>query len=187
MCAEVCYATAPQIASFAQVIDILDLDQFDIIWVERTRLASLVTGYEGKTIVDLDDIMYKKTWREATAQTNPLHALAMMPRVLKHWTREVAIARRYLAVVVCSDEDNQHLRTYGLRNVHTIPNGVDIGRRPVRADGRNKSLRIAFVGNMRYPPNHDAIVFFSEEILPVLRGSVPGARLDVVSEHVVQG
>jgi hypothetical protein len=104
---------------------------------------------------------------------------------LKHWVREVAVARRYLAVVVCSDEDNQQLRTYGLRNVHTIPNGVDIGRRPLKADGRKKSLHIAFVGNMRYPPNHDAIVFFSEEILPVLRGSVPGARLAVLSEDVV--
>ena len=180
LCAEVRYATEPQIASFAKVINALNVDDFDLIWVERARFATLVAGHERKTIVDLDDIMYKKTLRDAVTTTNPLHALAMMPRVLKHWMREVAMARRYLAVVVCSDEDNRHLRAYGLQNVRTIPNGVDIGRRPLRTDRRSKSSRIAFVGNMRYRPNRDAIDFFSEEILPALRGSIPSARLDVI-------
>lgn len=180
LCSEVRHSRTPQISSLFEVIGSLNLDKYDLIWVERARLITLVAGHENKTIVDLDDIMYKKIWREAASKTNPLHALALMPRMLRHWVREVGRARRYLAVVVCSDEDNQHLRTYGLRNVHTIPNGVDTVRRPIRSNRRSGSPSVAFVGNMRYPPNLDAIDFFSEEILPVLRGSFPEARLDVI-------
>ena len=180
LCTEVRYVSTPQITSFAKVIDALHIDEFDLIWVERARLATLVAGHAKKTIVDLDDIMYRKILREAATKIGPLRTLAMMPRVLKHWIREVAMARRYLAVVVCSDEDNQRLRAYGLQNVRTIPNGVDIGRRRPKAERRSESPRIVFVGNMRYPPNRDAIAFFSEDILPALRRSCPSARLDVI-------
>jgi glycosyltransferase involved in cell wall biosynthesis len=49
---------------------------------------------------------------------------------------------------------------------------------------------LAFVGGFRHPPNVDAAVWLADEILPLVRARVPGARLTIVGADppgVVQG
>ena len=169
-----------ELRSFEAAMAGLDLEDFDLVWVERMYLASLVRGREGKAIVDLDDVVHRKVWRQATADDNPLRTLAMVPKVCGHLVREALLARRYLAAVVSSDEDNAHLRAFGLRNVRTIPNGVEIGKRRPRRGRRTVAPRIVFVGNMQYDPNRDGLDFFVREVLPALRASNPDLCLDVI-------
>lgn len=40
--------------------------------------------------------------------------------------------------------------------------------------------RLLFVGNLNYPPNADALAFFSEQVLPILQGIEPDIRIEVV-------
>jgi len=47
---------------------------------------------------------------------------------------------------------------------------------PERADGAN----LLFVGVLGYPPNADAMLWFCEEILPIVRQTVPNVTLDIV-------
>lgn len=60
-----------------------------------------------------------------------------------------------------------------------VPNGVDLGfwQRGARELGRDE---VVLTGAMDYPPNVDAAVHLVEDILPLVRRSVPGAHVSIV-------
>lgn len=66
-----------------------------------------------------------------------------------------------------------------------IPNGVDTSyfHRSGRPPAESKT--IAFLGRMDYFPNVDGIVWFTQEILPRIRESVPEAELRIVGSNPV--
>ncbi len=44
---------------------------------------------------------------------------------------------------------------------------------------------IVFVGGFRHPPNVDAIVWFCDEIWPLIRPQLPGAKLSIIGSNIV--
>ena len=165
----------------------LDLDRFDVIWAERPHIARLVGRHPARTVLDLDDIEHRGVARALTVQGG-WRASPALPGKLHHYllyrSMELSWARRFLAVVVCSDEDRAYLEEHGLRNVRVVPNGGSDAL-PARFDapmvrGAGGPLRLAFLGNLGHPPNRDAIAWFDAEILPRLRAVYPEAVLDVL-------
>jgi glycosyltransferase involved in cell wall biosynthesis len=61
------------------------------------------------------------------------------------------------------------------KQIAVIPNGVDHAYF-IPLD-RPKKYDIVFTGNMGYPPNIDAALFLSEEIVPLVLKEIPSARL----------
>src|SRR5258708_28865553 len=45
------------------------------------------------------------------------------------------------------------------------------------------SPSFVFTGTMDYPPNIDAVVWFAEQVLPIIRRSLPAARVLIVGSH----
>ncbi len=59
--------------------------------------------------------------------------------------------------------------------IHIVPNGVDHGFfSPME---REKKYELVFAGNMAYPPNVDAANFLIKEIMPLVWGKIPGAKV----------
>jgi glycosyltransferase involved in cell wall biosynthesis len=95
--------------------------------------------------------------------------------------REAAYERRCVrrldATVVAGEDDRRALEAIGRTGtVHVVPNGVD------RATGTAFDLEaaqptIAFTGTLSYYANVDAIVWFTRSIWPLIRRTVPNARL----------
>jgi polysaccharide biosynthesis protein PslH len=86
-------------------------------------------------------------------------------------------------VVAVSDEDRRRLEALapGSRCV-AIPTGVDIeyfkpSARPVVPN------RLVFTGSMDWYPNEDAILFFTEAILPRIRSQIPDVSVTVVGRN----
>ena len=68
--------------------------------------------------------------------------------------------------------------------VSIITNGVDHEYfRPVERSAASASPDLVFVGAMDYLPNEDAVVFFSREILPLVRSSVPETTFTIVGRN----
>ncbi|WP_119681028.1 glycosyltransferase family 4 protein [Indioceanicola profundi] len=177
----------PLLHRFARALEGIQLDSYDLIWVERRELAPLLRAWSGKTILDLDDVEHKKHFRELREKASPRQSIRMLPRGLRLWYRETMGARRYLATVVCSDEDRDYLKMFGMGNVHTVPNGVAMPTLRPRRSGRNGAApRLVFVGNMQYGPNLDAVEFFAREIHPLLSDRLPGLMLDVIGPGTTQ-
>jgi sugar transferase (PEP-CTERM/EpsH1 system associated) len=92
---------------------------------------------------------------------------------------------RFDGVLAVSDADRHTFaRVYpdAVRGpIHVVPTGVDTeffapGNPPSPAAGRD----IVFTGSMDWLPNEDAMVFFCEKVLPLIRSEKPDVRLSIV-------
>jgi polysaccharide biosynthesis protein PslH len=169
------------------------LDDYTLIWLERTTLAPLVRARRSATVLDLDDLEHVKYAQEFRLERSSIRAIKRLPYLARYTYRDIVLSRRFNTVVVCSPEDATYLRRLGVTNVQTVPNGAylsPVARRPGRAGG----VRLVFVGNMAYGPNIDAVKFLAHSIMPRVRKHVadvqidiigrPPARLDGLQDHV---
>jgi glycosyltransferase involved in cell wall biosynthesis len=81
------------------------------------------------------------------------------------------------AVLSCSQLDAEVLRRAGAREVHLIPNGVELRQLPASLEPRDT---VSFVGSYDWRPNVDAAVVLAREIWPRVRQACPGLRLALI-------
>lgn len=62
--------------------------------------------------------------------------------------------------------------------LHVIPNGIELPADPPPVDQTDPI--VGFVGVMSYPPNVDAVLWFTDSVWPTVRRSLPHARLVIV-------
>jgi glycosyltransferase involved in cell wall biosynthesis len=67
----------------------------------------------------------------------------------------------------------------GAKNIHVVPNGVQLGAEPDPAR-RSTQPEVIFTGVMSYPPNIDAAGYFARSIWPRVRDAVPDAVFRIV-------
>lgn len=88
-------------------------------------------------------------------------------------------------VIAVSDEDAAALR--GFRpagKIHVLPNGIfvdDYTLPPQRRLELGEHV-LVFTGKMDYRPNVDAMLWFVDDILPLIHASAPNARLYIVGQ-----
>lgn len=75
-------------------------------------------------------------------------------------------------IMVSEDDCRTMAAQYGASNTSAIPTGVDLEYfRPRESEASD--LGIVFVGSMDWLPNQDAVEFFTQEVLPLIRREVP--------------
>jgi sugar transferase (PEP-CTERM/EpsH1 system associated) len=119
--------------------------------------------------------------RHYEVQTNPLKRAYLYGQWRKAFRYERAACRRFDAVVTVSRDDAETVRRdYGVGNVSDVPTGVDTEFfRPARG-AEPEPHTLVFTGSMDWLPNEDAIQFFTRDILPLVRASLPDVKLTVV-------
>lgn len=103
----------------------------------------------------------------------------------RQWERtyayEKAACERFDTVAAVSPEDAAFFRDeYGTENVFDIPTGVDLDYFTPRNGAERPPANIVFTGSMDWLPNQDAIEWFTSEVLPIIRRSIPEASMTVV-------
>jgi glycosyltransferase involved in cell wall biosynthesis len=96
---------------------------------------------------------------------------------------EQMICRRADAVVAVSEPDRSallRLAPDGLIDV--VPNGIDLADFPFAQPVAppQKPPTLVFTGKMDYRPNVDAILWFAQDVLPLIQARQPDVRLQVV-------
>ncbi|MDP9346291.1 MAG: glycosyltransferase family 4 protein [Actinomycetota bacterium] len=96
---------------------------------------------------------------------------------------ERRVWRSMTLCLAVSELDAVEMRAAGAR-VELCPNGADpVERLAPRRPRPGEPLRMLFVGSVDYQPNHRGLLWFLEEVLPLVRAAAP-ATLDVVgSQH----
>lgn len=61
------------------------------------------------------------------------------------------------------------------KKIAVVPNGVDTAF--FTPSDRIPSYEVVFTGNMNYPPNIDTAEILAKEVMPIVRETIPGARL----------
>lgn len=124
--------------------------------------------------LDLDDV--ESTTRRRLAALYRLHGRTTEAELeesqIAHFSRlEADTLRSFDRVYVCSESDRSLLS--GARaDLIVLPNAVAVPPVPP-ARSRGGPFTFLFVGTLGYIPNEDAVLFFCDEVLPILRAAAP--------------
>jgi glycosyltransferase involved in cell wall biosynthesis len=172
---------------FAAALQSADPREFDLVWAERPHVARLLAGVRARTILDLDDVEHVRIRRHLALRRSwwpSGELLRELNRYFLYRRMELRWSRGFRATVVCSESDRLYLEGHGCRNVRVVPNGVNESgtsaseKRDGTASGA-RQLRVAFLGNLAHGPNLDAVTYFADEVLPLLRSSEPNCTFEV--------
>ncbi|HEU4355986.1 MAG TPA: glycosyltransferase family 4 protein, partial [Actinomycetota bacterium] len=156
---------------------------FDVLWVERLISLGLLPRDPGcRTIVDLDDVQYRKLGHRLRRTASGLRTVLDLVEFFKLRRLERGLVRRGpYEYVVCSALDKRILGGDG--RIWVVPNGIDVPAEPAwrPSDGGNPVF--VFVGAMSTEANADAARFFVRQILPRIRRVIPGARTLIVGSR----
>jgi polysaccharide biosynthesis protein PslH len=99
---------------------------------------------------------------------------------MRRWEQD--LCARATHVMACSEQDRHYLAPLcqGVP-ISVVPNTVDTDA--FAPMGGEDPLTVIYQGGMDWYPNRDAVEFFAHEILPRLRGRVPGVRFVVAGRN----
>jgi glycosyltransferase involved in cell wall biosynthesis len=96
---------------------------------------------------------------------------------------EARALRYYDQALVSSPVDQQFIaRWNGNRIPDVLPNGVDLDFFAF-CKAERQPERVLFVGKMSYHANVSSILWFYEEVLPLVRKVIPSVRVDIVGRN----
>lgn len=143
---------------------------------------SIVPLNIGRNIVDFDDIQSLADQRALAYEKHGIEQSIIDGLIRRQIRRaEDHCLETYDAVWVCSETDQRELLSRKPRaEILAIPNSVVLAETSPLPDGR-PDVHLLFVGTLGYGPNQDGIVWFCNEILPLIRVSSPkNVKLTIV-------
>src|ERR1041385_7473158 len=97
---------------------------------------------------------------------------------------EKEMCRRFDAVIAVSREDRDQMREeYGVKAVFEVPTEIDTDFFMPSGTQKVEPHNVVFTGSMDWLPNEDAIRYYTEQIQPIVRRSLPNATLTVVGRN----
>jgi glycosyltransferase involved in cell wall biosynthesis len=126
--------------------------------------------------------------RHFEVQRNPLKKAFLYGQWRKALAFEREMCRRFDKVVAVSAEDSAIMRSdYAIDNLAEVPTGVDTEFfRPNPAVERDPH-HLVFTGSLDWLPNDDAMRYFVNDILPLVRQKIAGVKLTVVGRNPYPG
>lgn len=166
---------------------VLEKHHFDAIHVQHLRMAPYLSSRSDlPRILDLPDAFSLYWERRKKIRRGFLRALfenAEQKRVL----RFEAVMKKYQRSLVCSPEDLGYLKqVHKVDNIRVLPNGVDLTTFTGEEHDYSQSQSILFTGNMDYAPNIDAVIYFVNEILPLIHLQHPDTTFVIAGQRPVE-
>jgi len=176
------------------VDDLCKQERYDLFYIFSSPMAQYVQPYsQVPTMMDFVDVDSEKWGEFAQFKPFPFSWLFRLEknRLAQYEVGVSAWARWNLFVSEPEAQLFREIRGHG--NIVAVPNGVDsdLLRLPVReAELRSterglspqspKPAKLIFAGTMNYFPNVDAVLYFVQEILPLIHSEFPRVTFDIV-------
>jgi len=170
-----------------QVRELVAKDQIDVIVSDFLFAASNVPiGGDVPVVLFEHNVEYLIWNRLSTLERNPLKKLLFEIEWRKLRDREAEYCSRANLTIAVSEDDRQRLQGMApSARIGAIPTGVDTDYfKP--AGVPQIPARLVFSGSMDWHPNEDAVMYFGETILPLIRARVPHASFAIVGRNPTQ-
>lgn len=179
-------------------ISILTLEEFKF-----KRKTLLINEFELVYIVGwhLSDEFFEVDHPNAVIDFIDLPSLSMLQlmkieknifkkiRLFKWWRDIISEERRwgkkFKHFIVISSRGKEELESLIGKesNIIIIPSGVDIDYFKPISFQQSEEKMILFTGNMKYPPNHDAVFYFYKSIWPLVKKEIPELKFFIVGKN----
>jgi len=94
---------------------------------------------------------------------------------------EKEACHRVDSVIAVSEADARMMeREYGVAKVHDIPTGVDIDFFKPANTSPARPNSLVFTGSMDWLPNEDAMRYFIDDVMPLVKQQIPDVHLTIV-------
>lgn len=162
-------------------------NEIDVIHTQHLRMSQY--SHKSLTIrrvLDLPDA-YSLYW-ERRAKLKRNFVLKIFDRIEhKKVIKFEKIINEFDLNLVCSEEDKLFLKkTHVTSNINILPNGVDLDCFTSYEHDYSIKDRIIFTGNMDYAPNIDAVVYFVNEIFPLILNECKNVKFFIVGQKPVR-
>lgn len=159
---------------------------FDVIYVHWIRIAqyfnSIINNNNSINVIDYTDAVSLNLSRLLNVEKNPIRKLILnieRKKIIEH----ERLAEKYHTLFICSELDKNFLAERGIEaNYKLLYNGIDTDYfQPIST--KFDLNRIIFTGNMSYRANYDAVLYFVNEIFPIIKKSIPEAKFFIVGQN----
>ena len=166
--------------------ELLSEHKYDAVHVQHLRMSPYLAARKDiPRILDLPDAFSLYWERRRTVKRGLITTIfenIEQRRVLRY----EQILKEYNMSLVCSAEDLAYLeKVHHSGNLRLLPNGVDMTTFAPRGHDYAHNNPILFTGNMDYAPNVDAVVYFTETILPLVRAKIPQVKFIIAGQRPV--
>lgn len=148
--------------------------QPDMLFGQMVRVAPYFVNEPILKAIDYQDVLsmgMKRRMDNASLFKKPIFKMEYK-RLLRY---ERLAFDLFDVKTIISDSDRQLINHPKKNEIIIVPNGVDFEHyKPISAE---KKYDIIFSGNMAYPPNVNAVEYFSQEIMPLVWKIIPEATL----------
>jgi glycosyltransferase involved in cell wall biosynthesis len=161
------------------VDEVLGREHFDTIYVDHLHMAQYVHSRTQRKILDEHNLESELALRYAKVVKNPVKKLTAYLDYKKMRAYEVRTCRSFDLVLTVTEKERRALLNLGVPDTYCLPIGVDT-KKLKRLELNRESKTIVFLGTMYWPPNTDAVLWFFRRIFPLIRRSIPEARLSIL-------
>jgi len=162
---------------------VLAADKYDVIICDFLTPAPTIPFDRSIPVVvfthNVEAMIWKRHWEVAE---NPLWKFAFRREYQKMQATELRILRESAHVLTVSDTDTDFFaRQIDRAKLTTVPTGVDVDYfQPAHGEEPDN---LVFTGSMDWMPNEDGILYFADQVLPLIRRRRPGVKLWVVGRR----
>ena len=125
-----------------------------------------------------------RIWRRlATEESNLLKKLIFRSQYRRFVSYESRICHRFDICLCVSEEDGRELKSRCPEAaIEVVPNGVDTDYFRPEESGEEEEC-LVFTGSMDWQPNEDAVVYFCDQILPLIQAELPEIKFLIVGSN----
>jgi len=159
--------------------------KYDLAICDFVQSALMFTNFGNiPTILfqhNVESMIPKRHYKEASNAISLIFWWLQWKKMLWY---EKKMCRVFNTVIAVSENDKEAFqKLYNLINVTTIPTGVDIEYFKPNPVGNIDDNSLVFCGSMDWLPNEDAVIFFINDILPILKNSIKDIKITVVGRN----
>jgi GT2 family glycosyltransferase/glycosyltransferase involved in cell wall biosynthesis len=171
---------------FRRELDHLLDGDVDILQIEYTQMAhyiALSPCYV--TVLSEIDVTFLSFMRRIKNRPWVREKVVAWLQWLKMLNYELAMCRKFDLILTVTNHEKHLLHSYLPGSVisSAARTGVDVRAIVPRDQSAADPDSILFVGYFRHPPNVEAVLYLTNEILPRVRLTRPNARLTIVGAH----
>ncbi len=177
---------SPELASRLRTL--IRQERFDVVQIEWIQMAQHVRRADWPLLATRGVLV------EHDVAWLPLQRQAEVSRGMRRWfwrreanrmrIFEETMGRRFARVVAVSRDDAARLNGDGMKAVDVVPNGVDVAHYREAPRPEKAPRTLMFVGWLRHGPNVDAILYFLDEVYPLIVREVPDVRMVIVGSPI---
>lgn len=166
---------------------LLKENSYDAVHVQHLRMAQYAIHHKHLfRILDLPDA-FSLYWQRRKNVPRSFFTRWLdtieSERVLKY---EKYILNEFNLNLVCSNEDLKFLENkHNIRTIRLLPNGVDTDKFKPMTHDYSHAHTLLFTGNMDYDPNVDAVIFFANEVFPLIKQQFPNVKFVIAGQRPI--